>query len=78
MSQLVRMLVIGCPSVSNRKNDLALVAGFSRVAKLTTSKLLLSIAAMNEWHLAQLDVNIAFFNRDLFEVYMDLPLGYPC
>ena len=44
---------------------------------MVTVKVLLTLGTSHNWFLAQLDVNNAFLDDDLYEEgYMDLPLGY--
>ena len=50
---------------------------FSPVAKLTSVRLFISMAAIFDWHLHQLDIKNAFLHGDLQkEVYIEQPPGF--
>ena len=50
---------------------------FSPVIKVTTIRLLLSLAISQKWHIHQLDISNAFLHGDLHElIYMDQPQGF--
>jgi len=50
---------------------------FSPVAKMSSVLLFISLAAMNDWPLFQLDIKNAFLHGDLLEeVYMEQPPGF--
>ena len=50
---------------------------FSSVAKLTSIRLFIALAATHGWDLHQLDIKNAFHHGDLAdEVYMEQPLGF--
>ena len=50
---------------------------FSPVIKVTTIRLLLSLAVSQQWQIRQLDISNAFLHGDLHElIYMDQPQGF--
>lgn len=50
---------------------------FALVAKMTTMRVLITLAAIHDWSLTQMDVTNAFLSRDFEEeVYMTLPPSY--
>ena len=50
---------------------------FSPVAKITSVRLLISLAATHHWPLHQLDIKNAFLHGDLAEkVYIEQPPGF--
>ena len=50
---------------------------FSLVVKVTTIRILLTLAISQRWHIRQLDISNAFLHGDLHEIiYMDQPPGF--
>ncbi|GFY95385.1 hypothetical protein Acr_10g0007700 [Actinidia rufa] len=60
-----------------RYQDRIMGATFAPVTKLTTVRVIISLAASYSWPLHQLDIKNAFLNGDLHEtIYMDSPPGF--
>lgn len=61
----------------NQKEGLDYNETFSSVVKIATIRTVLSLIAVHNWFIHQLDVYNAFLQEDLhYEFYMELPQGF--
>lgn len=68
-----RLVILGC----RQKFGEDYTETFAPVAKMTTVRTLLAVAAIYDWSTIHMDVSNAFLHGDLFEdIYMTLPQGY--
>lgn len=68
-----RLVIQGC----GQQKGVDFYETFAPVAKMTTVRALLAVAALRRWHTCQMDVINTFLHGDLYEkVYMRLSQGY--